>query len=61
MPVLVPCNEETPLAPLVQDDEELVEYEATPRTQQYGARQGFSARGGRKSANGNLPNKISIK
>jgi len=31
-PVLVPCDEETPLAPLAQDDEELVDYEATPRT-----------------------------
>ena len=31
VPVLAPCNEETPLAPLVQDDEELVDYEATPK------------------------------
>jgi len=45
MPVSVPCDEETPLAPLVQDDEELVDYEATPRTRQHGAQQGFSARG----------------
>ena len=44
MPVLVPYNEETPLAPLVQDDEELVDYEATPRMRQYGTQRGFSAR-----------------
>ena len=31
VPVLAPCNEETPLVPLVQDDEELVDYEATPK------------------------------
>ena len=44
-PVSVPCDEETPLAPLVQDDEELVDYEAAPRTRQHGAQRGFSARG----------------
>jgi hypothetical protein len=44
-PISVPCDEGTPLAPLVQDDEELVDYEATPRTRQHGAQRGFSARG----------------
>jgi len=44
-PVSVPCDEETPLAPLVQDDEELVDYEATPKMRQHGAQRGFSARG----------------
>ena len=46
MPVLAPCNEETLLAPSVQDDEELVDHEATPRMQQRGAQRDFSARGG---------------
>jgi hypothetical protein len=27
---LAPCNEEVPLAPLVQEDEELEDYEASP-------------------------------
>jgi len=45
-PVLAPCNEETLLAPLVQDDEELVDHEGTPRMQQRGAQRDFSARGG---------------
>ena len=43
-PISAPCNEETPLAPLVQDDEELVDHEATPRMQQRGAQRGFNAR-----------------
>ena len=33
MPVLAPCIEETLLVPLVQDDEELVDHEDTPRMQ----------------------------
>ena len=45
VPVSVYCDEETPLAPSVQDDEELVDYEATPRMQQYGAQRDFSAWG----------------
>ena len=36
-PVSAPCNEETLLAPSVQDDEELVDHEDTPRMQQHGA------------------------
>ena len=43
--VLALCNEETLLAPSVQDDEELVDHEATPRMQQRGAQRDFSARG----------------
>ena len=43
--VLAPCNEEILLAPSVQDDEELVDHEATPRMQQRGAQRDFSARG----------------
>ena len=45
MPVSTPYDGETPLAFSVQGDEELVDYEATPRTRQYGAQRGFSARG----------------
>jgi len=44
-PVSAPCNEETLLAPSVQDDEELVDHEGTPRMQQRGAQRDFSARG----------------
>jgi len=44
-PVSAPCNEETLLAPSVQDDEELVDHEDTPRMQQHGAQREFSARG----------------
>jgi len=44
-PVSAPCNEETLLAPSVQDDEELVDHEDTPRMQQHGAQRDFSARG----------------
>ena len=43
--VSAPCNEEILLAPSVQDDEELVDHEATPRMQQRGAPRDFSARG----------------
>ena len=60
MPVSAPCNEEILLAPSVQDDEELVDHEATPRMQQRGAQRDFSARGGRKSTNGNLLHEVSI-
>ena len=45
MPVSVPCDEETPLAFLVQGNEELVDHEATPKEHQYGARRHLSARG----------------
>ena len=43
--VSVSYDEETPLAPLVKDGEELVDFEASPRTRQCGAQRGFSARG----------------
>jgi len=42
-PVSAPCNEEILLAPSVQDDEELVDHEATPRMQQHGAQRDFNA------------------
>ena len=45
MPVLVPCDGETPLAFSVQGNEELVDQEATPKEQQYEARRHLSARG----------------
>jgi len=45
MLVSAPCNEEILLVPLVQDDEELVDHEATPRMQQRGAQCDFNARG----------------
>ena len=45
MPVLVSCDGETPLAFSVQGDEGLVDCEATPRAQQYGAQRDFSAWG----------------
>ena len=45
MPVSVPCDGETPLTFSVQDNEELVDHEATPKEQQYGARRHLSARG----------------
>ena len=44
-PVSAPCNEGTPLVPLVRDDKELVDHEAMPRMQQRGAQQDFNARG----------------
>ena len=45
MLVSAPCNEEILLAPSVQDDEELVDHEATPGMHQRGAQRDFSARG----------------
>ena len=45
MLVSAPCNEEILLAPSVQDDEELVDHEATPEMHQRGAQRDFSARG----------------
>ena len=60
MPVSSPCNEEILLAPSVQDDEELVDHEATPGMHQRGAQRDFRARGAEKSANGNLPHDVSI-
>jgi len=45
MPVSAPCDGKTPLAFSVQGDEELVDYEATPKMQQYGAQRDLSARG----------------
>jgi len=45
MPVLVPCDGETPLAFSVQGNEELVDHEATPKAQQYGAQRHLSTRG----------------
>ena len=43
--VLALCNEETLLAPSVQDDEDLVDHENMPRMQQHGAQRDFSAQG----------------
>jgi len=61
MLVLAPCNEETLLARSVQDDEELVDHEATPRMQQHVLNETLVlGGGGRKSANGNLPHDVSI-
>ena len=37
IPVLVPYDRETPLSFSVQGDEEVVDHEVTPKTQQYGA------------------------
>ena len=45
MPVLAPCDGKTPLAFSVQNNEELVDHEATPKAHQYGARRHLSARG----------------
>jgi len=45
MPVSVPCDGETPLTFSVQGNEELVDHEATPKEQQYGARRHLSAWG----------------
>ena len=45
MPVSAPCDGETPLAFLVQGNEELVDHEVTPKAQQYGAQRHLSARG----------------
>ena len=44
-PISALCNGGTPLAFSIQGDEELVDYEATPRMQQYGAQWDFSVRG----------------
>ena len=61
MPVSFPCDGETPLTFSVQGNEELVDHEATPREQQYGARRHLSARGGGKIlANDNLPHEVSM-
>ena len=43
--VSVPCDGETPLSFSVQGDEEVVDHEVTPKTQQYGAQRHLSARG----------------
>ena len=45
IPVSVPCNGETPLAFSVQGNEELVDYEATLKMQQYEAQRHLSVRG----------------
>ena len=45
MPVSASCDGETALAFSVQDNEELVDREATPKAQQYGAQRHLSARG----------------
>ena len=45
MPVSVPCDGETPLAFSVRGNEELVDHEATPKAQQYGAQRHLSTRG----------------
>ena len=45
IPVLVPCNGETPLSFSVQGDEEVVDHEVTQKTQQYGAQRHLSVRG----------------
>ena len=45
IPVLVPCNGETPLSFSVQGDEEVVDHEVTTKMQQYGAQRHLSARG----------------
>ena len=44
MPISIPCDRETPLAFSVQGNEELLDHEATPKEQQYGARRHLSAR-----------------
>ena len=43
--VSAPCDGDTPLAFSVQNNEELVDHEATPKAHQYGARRHLSARG----------------
>jgi len=48
LPVSVLCDGETPLAFLVQGNEELVEHETTPKVQRYGAQRHLSAWGGAK-------------
>jgi hypothetical protein len=47
MPVSAPCDGETPLAFSVQGEEDLLDYEATLKMQQYGAQRHLSARGGK--------------
>ena len=42
--VSVPCDRATPLSFSVQGDEEVVDHEVTPKTQQYGAQRHLSAR-----------------
>ena len=44
MPVSAPCDGETPLAFSVQGNEELVDYEATLKMQQYEAQRHLSVR-----------------
>ena len=44
IPVSVPCDGQTPLSFSVQGDEEVVDHEVTPKTQQYGAQRHLSAR-----------------
>ena len=60
MPVSVPCDGETPLTFSVQGNEELVDHEATPKEQQYGARRHLSCSGGKIQANDNLPHEVSM-
>ena len=60
LPVWALCDGETPLAFSVQGNEELVDHEATPKEQQYGARRHLSARGGKILANDNLPHEVSM-
>ena len=45
LPVLALCDGETPLAFSVQGNDELVDHEATPKTQRYRSPQHLSARG----------------
>ena len=44
-PISVPCDGEKPLAFSVRGNEELVDHEATPKAQQYGAQRHLRARG----------------
>ena len=44
-PVLAPCDGKSPLAFLVQGNEELVDHGVTPKAQRYGAQRHLSARG----------------
>jgi len=61
LPVSVLCDGETPLAFLVQGNEELVEHETTPKVQRYGAQRHLSAWGGGKIlVNDNLPHEVSM-
>ena len=54
------CDGETPLAFLVQGNEELVDHEVTPKAQRYGAQRHLSARGGKILATDNLPHEVSM-